>query len=608
MVYSSQNAAFSRDKQQFFSRVPSGSVNDKISSIDNRVQNIGYTFLLENQNALETEFTELFAILQKEKGNNKEAFWLYCYYCASLLEAFYKAYSQQSKEEEYQGIKKQIKARLNNEIKDVAEEELFIQVLHQKFADSIKSLTSIPFHLSQIRDNVAYANLCRIYWLFCRLTLTQGLNLAKDLKLIDKLDVILGTHTDVDKIISIFQAPIGVINYFSVGFFLARFIIDGGLLIRHTFFPTELEKGAENGCDVHRLEYLDLDLDQYRNSYVFISPQGSNEVTLYYFPKSGEKIKLALNDKDAFSTCILLKMNKNKSCRLTSKEVADLITSRTGHTPETTTCLDRFKHELYKRHCNFTNDLVWATVNFLTNFNQISNIPGPVAGYLTAVFLGFDVCMFLYKSNLAQKEYMVKKAQYLKEREDYLNPELYQTMSAEQKLAHVDMIDKQLIELEINWRSKEANFNFVTVAAALLMLGFTASMLITPPLLILGCYFVCQLAVAMYLSSGAYTQYKEKGLYLEQAELTGTNLSVAEKEYQIARNEFFFTMLKNAIVPSVLIATFAICWPAAIVLTALYVGYEAFHAYNQNNNSNAAKKLTLAAPEDDGSSVTLCTN
>lgn len=256
-----------------------------------------------------------------------------------------------------------------------------------------------PLHLSQIRDYVAYSNLCRVYWIFCRLTLASGLSLAKDLQILEKLDKILGTHTDTDKIIDILKAPNGVLNYFSVGFFLMRFAIDAGLLIRHTWFPTDQEE-------------------------------------------------------------------KDK-----------------------TTALERFKFEFYKRHCNFANDLVWATVNFLTNFNHITHIPDPTAGALTAVFLGFDVCMTLYKCHLAKQEYLSKKAQYEQEMEEYLmHPEKFPYMTPEDRLVHVDMLRMQLKELEIDWRTKEATFYFVAAAAALLMLGFTASLLFTGPGIAVACF------------------------------------------------------------------------------------------------------------------------
>lgn len=601
MVYSSQSAAFRRDKQQFFSQIPmKGKLDSKITIINDRVETIDYTFILRHKQDLETEFTQMFTVLQQQEDENKEIFWLYCYYCASLLEAFYKAYSQTGKQAEYAKIKQKIKDRLNN-VKMDEPESRFIQSLYDSFLGGFRNLISSPFHVSKIRDYVAYSNLCRIYWAFCRLTLTNGLTLARDLKIIDKLDAILGTHTDVDKIISVFQAPSGVINYFSVGFFLIRFMIDGGMLLRHTFFPTELEKGAKNGCEIHHMDYLPglASLEAYRNSYILVHEDDEEEVALYYIPRSGKAEKLNIKENNKLKDALLKKMNKDISIRLNSAEVKEIITKQTGHIPEVTSAWDRFKHELYKRHCNFANDLVWATINLLTNFNYLFHISGPAAGIITSVFLGFDVCMALYKCNLAKQEYLVKKAQYLQEIEDYNNPEKFKKMTAEQRLLHIEMLNKQLRELEINYKTQEATFYFVAAAAALLMMGFTASMLVSPPVLVVGCFFVCTLAVAMYLSTGAYSKYMEKSLYLEEAQLTGKNLPVALKEYEAARNDFIFTMVKNTVMPMVLITTFAICWPAAIVLTAMYVGYEVFHAYNQHSDAKAAKQLALAAPSEE---------
>lgn len=601
MVYSSQNAAFRRDKYQFFAQIsPEKDPATQINLIEQRTQAVDYSFILKHQQALEIEFTELFHLLQKQDDSNQDQFWLYCYYCASLLEHFHRAYGQNGKEAYYISVKQQIKKRLNKEaVTDKAQEQRFIQSLYQSFVSSYRNLLHSPLHLSQIRDHVAYANLCRIYWVFCRLTLTQGLTIANEMHLIEKLDALLGTHTDVDKIIATIQAPTGVINYFSVGFFLARFMIDAGLLIKHTFFPSELEKGAENGCEVSKMPRLPgaVSIEGYRNTYIMVEDDEHQEGVLYYVPKQGKAQKLGVN-KGSLSRLKQYLENKN-SVRLTSEQINEAITVPTGHVPEKTTRLERFKHELYKRHCNFANDLVWATVNFLTNFNQLVHISGPVAGYLTAVFLAFDVGMTLYKCKLAKNEYLIKKSQYLEEIAQYNDPNQCKGMTTEQRLAHVDLLNKQLIELELDWKTKEATFYFVAAAAALLMAGFTAAMLVSAPLLAAAAFFVCTVAVAMYFSAGAYSQYKDKSLRLEQAQLSGEKLNFCLKEYELARNDFMFTMAKNTIVPIVLIATYAICWPAALALTAVYLGYELFHAYGQHADAKTAKQLALAAPPEE---------
>lgn len=603
MAYAKQNAGFQRDKQQFFQHLPAG-LNDQIKFIDKRSSTIGYAYLLNNQKNLLEEFTHMWNVLEKESTKDREPLWMYSYYCASLLEAFYQAYAQEGEAAKYAGIKQTIKDRLSGVNNAAEPEPSLIQSLFNSFVDGFSSLLKSPLHLSQIRDYVAYSNLCRIYWAFCRLTLTNGLRLARDLDFINKLDAILGTHTDVEKIISVFEAPIGIINYFSVAFFLMRFAIDFSLLIKHTFFPSELENAAERGCDISLLTNMPgpVSLEAYRNNYIVVVNE-KGEMELYYIPKVGDAQKLRLKEQKNFATALQFRMQKESTVRLNAQEIQDLITHATQeeHAPEASTAWDRFKHELYKRHCNFANDLVWATVNLLTNFNAVFGIPGPIAGAITVVFLGFDVCMALYKCHLAKQEYLAKRAQYELEVADYLNPNKYKNLSENVRLMHIDILRKELKNLDISYKAKESTFYFGATAAALLMMGFTAALVFTPGLMIVGSFFVCTLAVAMYLSTGAYAKYKEKSLYLEDAECSGKNLVLSKKEYEAACNDFIYTMVKNTVVPMVLISTFAICWPAALVLTAMYLGYEFYHALDQQSEMRAAKQLSIAvsAPPDD---------
>lgn len=600
MVYSSQNVAFRRDKYQFFAEMtPKRATLSHLSAIERRVQAIDYSFLLKHQPTLETEFNDLFKLLQKQETENTEQFWFYCYYCASLLEEFHRAYDQNEKAEYYSSVKAQIKNRfIKLGASDNKEEQGFIRSLYESFLSSIRSILKMPLHLAELRDGVVYANMCRLYWAFCKLTLIQGLTAASELHVIEKIDAILGTHTDVNKIISTLQAPTGVINYFSVGFFLARFMIDGGLLIKHTFFPTAMEKSREHGCEVSRLSRLPgvASVEAYRTNYILIENE-TEAGALFYIPSQGKAFKLKMTQGNLASLKQLL--GKKNHLRMTAQQVNEVITKFCGHAPETTSRLQRFKHELYKRHCNFANDLVWATVNFLSNFNQVVHISNPVAGYLTAVFLIFDLGLTLYKCNLAKKEVLYKKSQYLEELAQYHDLNQCSGMPTEQRLTHIAFLNKQLVELELNWKAKEASFYFAAAAAAILMLGFTVAILVSAPLLMAVSFFVCTIAIAMYFSVGGFAKLKEKSLRLEQAELTGEHLAFSLKEYKSARNNFIFTMTKNTIVPLLLITTYAIYWPAALALTAVYLGYELFHAYQQHNDAKSVKQLTYEKPKEE---------
>lgn len=599
-----KNASFLRDKTEYLSQLYSqDTINVKIQAAELRSQTVAYTFKLENQTSIETEFTDLFHILQNQKDQDNEVFWLWCYYCACNLEEIYKAYSQKAKEEQFRLIKQKIKDRLHGVNSPKEPEPNFLQYLLDSFLKALTNLATFSLHISKIRDYIAYSNVCRLYWAFCRLTLTTGLNLAKDVGLIDKLDLLLGTHTDVNKIISVFQAPSAVFNVLSVGFFLGRLFIDGGMMLMHTFFPTELEKGQSRGCEVNTMGYLPgaASIEQYRNSYLFIRNDDKEEFEFYYVPKAGDAIRLTIKNELQFKDDLNKKLKQQETMLLTAEEIALLITAQTEHVPAATTAFERFIKELYKRHCNMANDIVWATVNFLSNFNYLVGISGPAAGFLTAGFLTFDVCMAFYKAYLAEQEFLEKQQQYKKEIADYNNPDKYGSMSYDQRMMHIAMLEKQLKELEINKNAKVASCYFGAAAAALLTVGFTATLLVSTPLLIVGGYFLCTIAVAMYLSTSAFTSFMEKSLRLEEVAKSGSDITQARKQFEIARNDFIFTMVKNTVVPIVLIATFAVCWPAAIILSALYLGYELFHAYNQHKDTQDASESFSQVSSDEQS-------
>jgi hypothetical protein len=289
--------------------------------------------------------------------------------------------------------------------------------------------------------------------------------------------------------VSKINATANVFNVLSVGVFVARFIINAGLLIKHTFFPTDEER--------------------------------------------------ALSAKA------------------------------------------RFYQELSLRHCQMLNDVVWGSINLLTNYSYFFHISAPVANGLTIGFLCFDAALLLYRHRLAEKEYLYKKAQYLGEKKNHealMNGVSLSIEDMKNHQKHCNMLDEQLEELERHWKATSATFLFNVAAAVLLFCGFSASLLlgsVAAPI----CFLICTIAVAMYLSDGVYKKYKEKSLLLQKQELDNGDTSHALLELQSARNDFIISMLKNIIVPMLIVTVFAVCWEAALLLTVIYVGYECTKGY-----------------------------
>ena len=492
MVDSARYEAFLADKQGFFSDINS------TKDAKNRAKAQSYQFLATNQLSIEQEFNQMFASLKKQ-GKDRKEFWLYCYYCCTMLESYYDAYDKKSKAADYGSLGKYLKLCCDTGKFPKKGE---VDSLQKKIAADLGSLVSTPLHTSKMRDWIGFTNIYRIHFVFCRLSVKQSLLLARELQWLEKLDRLFGMHTNVDAMVAIINAPAPVFNAMSVGLFAARFIINAGLLLKHTFSAAEKESSIDK--------------------------------------------------------------------------------------------IERFYQEIYARGCVMLNDVVWGSVNLLCNYAPLFNISAVTAGWLTAGFMFFDVSLLIFRRWLAEREYSLKKEQYEYELNNY-NTLAAEALTPEDE-ANRKMLNEQLLQLEINWRATSATYLFNVAAAVLLMAGFSASMLFAAPAAIVACYFVCTVAVAMYLTADIYGKYKEKSLILQLQEFSDEKeQNQALNTMLSARNEFIFAMAKTIIMPLLIVTAFAVCWQAALLLTAVYIGYECTRGYFKNEPAED-EPLQLHAP------------
>lgn len=217
------------------------------------------------------------------------------------------------------------------------------------------------------------------------------------------------------------------------------------------------------------------------------------------------------------------------------------------------------------------NDIMWSAVNGVTNYNQLFGISNLAAGWILAGFLFVDVSVILWRRHLEHTEFLTKRSQYIQERDD---------IERGGDLDRYAILTEQIHQLDLTWQANDAKYWFDASAAFLLASGFTASMIVSLPVLFIGSYVVCTFAVGMYLSDDAYRNYKEKSLILDEVHLhSKMDPSQAIQDYQNARNEFAFTLAKNTIIPMFLIGTFTLCWQAALLLTIAYAGYSLYRSY-----------------------------
>ncbi len=232
---------------------------------------------------------------------------------------------------------------------------------------------------------------------------------------------------------------------------------------------------------------------------------------------------------------------------------------------------ERLKQELYERCLELYNDLAWSIVNTLCNFGYLSD---PIAIQLTAVFLLFDAMALMARYLMDRQTYLLKTEQFKLEQQFYLNST---TLTPEQIEQHLSVLREQQLELDIEWGANRAKLWFLTGAALVLMCGFSASFIfLIPATAATFSLLACTVAVAMFLSSGKYQEYKKATLSQELA--PGEDLEAAAKAVSDARWAFYTTLTKNTVMPLVMVTAFAVFWPGALVLAVGYI-------YNESRGS-----------------------
>ena len=124
----------------------------------------------------------------------------------------------------------------------------------------------------------------------------------------------------------------------------------------------------------------------------------------------------------------------------------------------------------------------------------------------------------------------------------------------------------------------------------------------------------------MYLSGGAYGAKEQKAFALTEASLqletarrvqpAGLDANAlqnylqpyhdrenkAQREYEKVKSDFYYKLTRNIVIPTLMLATLAVCWQAALVLVVLYTSYEIYKYYknHQEQQAELAQEPALA--------------
>lgn len=260
--------------------------------------------------------------------------------------------------------------------------------------------------------------------------------------------------------------------------------------------------------------------------------------------------------------------------------------------------LYRLYVELDKHEYQLGNDIVWGLINFFTNFPRFLHLTPPVANYVMGAFLVFDM-MWMGRSLYKERQ------RFAQQRADY--DDLILKLQNEQK-ANADLIedirspkgdcdlildlqkeqntiagvieDTKSQKRELDYREENLTWSlaFCVGAGLLLLGGFSAAILLSPPAFVPLCFLVCNIGIAMYFSYGQFGEYMEKRMIhndmrkLHNGEgpaVTKANDNETEALHQLGRD-----MLEYTFVPLVVMAIFAVSWPAALALTLVYAAFK----------------------------------
>ncbi len=279
------------------------------------------------------------------------------------------------------------------------------------------------------------------------------------------------------------------------------------------------------------------------------------------------------------------------------------------------TASERFWNELKKRHWILVNDLVWSVINCLSNFAPYFNIAAPTANYLLACFLVFDALWLGWRLYLDEQTYFAQ-LEYFEDQESLLDQKItvlqMKTFLTQDEKLELSLLEGQLYTLRaqiVQLNHNRFGINSATLfnisAALLLMVGFSAATILSTPAIVPVCFFLCTLAVSMYLSADKFGAYmKERAVY--QHDHAMQLVSASPDEMNAAWNTFVNSMVKNTVMPLVIMSLFAINWPTALTLTLIYMAYECGHGYiNQpiadegDDDEKSMSSLTSPANEQE---------
>ena len=238
----------------------------------------------------------------------------------------------------------------------------------------------------------------------------------------------------------------------------------------------------------------------------------------------------------------------------------------------------RLTVELRKNYANLLNDVVWATLNGLTNYAQYTKITNLFANQLLVTGLVFDVALLTVRMMESEWNHQVKLNKYRNQQQsNHLQDPILQQQ--------IDALNLEII-------SMRATFATNLAAGTFLASGYSASLVLISTTGIMLSYFSVLLGVVMYLSADACGKYLTCKL-IERSHRAQQNLTVADTDAtQQAWNTLTRSLILNTTMPIALMALLAVSWQVTLGVILLVIAKVAYDQYaHLNEEENAPRAM-----------------
>ncbi|CEK10405.1 hypothetical protein [Legionella hackeliae] len=242
--------------------------------------------------------------------------------------------------------------------------------------------------------------------------------------------------------------------------------------------------------------------------------------------------------------------------------------------------------EMEKRGYSMANDMVWGTVNLLSNYNRVFQLSSLVIAQINLAFLTFDLALFIVRWSVERRDYINRVNDLMRQKNEVVSS------------LELAVINRQIDIVNDEWEAQCAYYKFNIVAATLFIGAFGSTFVFFGPFALGILAGLSMLGNALYNTASEYKKYKQSSIAV-QREITNGKFLANEHHYEMLNalnyrcaesyKLFWKTLIFNTTATAFIITAAAISWPIACALTFSYLSYRLYENYQKSREGEENK-------------------